>query len=70
MWKVWETEGVHTGVWWRNLRKGDHLGDIEVDVRKIKKLVQVKCTLVQALRLYTGRTVHRGSRGIALLYRH
>jgi len=30
------------------------------------KLV-VKCTLVQALRLCTGRTAHRGSRGIALL---
>ena len=26
----------------------------------------VKCTLVQALRLCTGRTTHRGSRGIAL----
>jgi hypothetical protein len=31
---------------------------------------KVKCTLVQALRLCTGRTVHSGSRGIALLYRH
>ena len=29
---------------------------------------QVKCTLVQALRLCTGRTAHRGSRGIALPY--
>jgi len=28
---------------------------------------KVKCTLVQALRLCTGRTAHRGSRGIALL---
>jgi len=27
-----------------------------------------KCTLVQALRLCTGRTAHRGSRGIALLF--
>ena len=27
---------------------------------------RVKCTLVQALRLCTGRTAHRGSRGIAL----
>jgi len=26
----------------------------------------VKCTLVQALRLCTGRTAHKGSRGIAL----
>ena len=28
----------------------------------------VKCTLVQALRLFTGCTAHRGSRGIALLF--
>ena len=28
---------------------------------------KVKCTLVQALRLCTGRTAHRGSRGIAIL---
>ena len=32
-------------------------------IRSIKK-----CTLVQALRLCTGRTAHRGSRGIALLF--
>jgi len=32
--------------------------------------VKVKVTLVQALRLCTGRTAHRGSRGIAVLYRH
>ena len=29
---------------------------------------KVKCTLVQALRLCTGRTAHRGSRGMALLF--
>jgi len=29
---------------------------------------RVKCTLVQELRLCTGRTAHRGSRGIALLF--
>jgi hypothetical protein len=34
----------------------------------ITKKVKVKVTLVQALRLCTGRTVHRGSRGIALLF--
>jgi len=32
------------------------------------KKVKVKVTLVQALRLCTGRTAHRGSRGIALLF--
>jgi len=30
--------------------------------------VKVKCTLVQALRLCTGRTVYRGSRGTALFF--
>ena len=30
--------------------------------------VKVKCTLVQALRLCTGRTAHRGNRGISLLF--
>jgi hypothetical protein len=30
----------------------------------------IKCTLVQALRLCTGRRAHRGSRGIALLFHH
>ena len=30
--------------------------------------VKVKCTLVQALRLCTGCTAHRGSRGIDLLF--
>jgi len=30
--------------------------------------VKIKVTLVQALRLYTGRTAQRGSRGIALLF--
>ena len=32
--------------------------------------VKVKCTLVQSLRLFTGSTAHRGSGGIAVLYRH
>jgi len=35
---------------------------------KFYGMVKVKCTLVQALRLCTGRTAHRGSRGIALLF--
>ena len=30
--------------------------------------VKVKCTLIQALRLCTGRTAYRGDRGIALLF--
>jgi len=32
------------------------------------KMVKVKVTLLQALRLCTGRTAHRGSRGIAILF--
>ena len=32
------------------------------------KVKNVKFTLAQALRLCTGRTAHRGSRGIALLF--
>ena len=31
-------------------------------------VVKIKRTLVQALRLCTGRTAHRGSRDIALLF--
>ena len=31
---------------------------------------KVNCTVVQALRLCTGRTAHRGSRGIALLFHY
>jgi len=34
----------------------------------LKKKKKVKVTLVQALRLCTGRKAHRGSRGIALLF--
>jgi len=36
--------------------------------KNIKIIKKVKCTLVQALRLCTGRTAHRGSRGLALLF--
>ena len=37
-------------------------------VLQITARVKVKVTLVQALRLCTGRTAHRGSIGIALLF--
>ena len=37
---------------------------LDLNTNKLK--VKVKVTLVQALRLCTGRTAHRGSRGIAL----
>jgi hypothetical protein len=41
---------------------------IKLGRNKVKVKVKVKCTLVQALRLCTGRTVHRWSRGIAVLF--
>jgi len=34
----------------------------------LTEMIKAKCTLVQALRLCTGRTAHRGSRGIALIF--
>jgi len=37
---------------------------------KLKVKVKVKCTLLKALTICTSRTANRGSRGIALLYRH
>ena len=37
-----------------------------LELCKVKVKVKLKCTLVQALRLCTGRTAHRGSRGIPL----
>jgi len=39
--------------------------DLNAHKGEVKKL---KCTLVQALRLCTGRTARRGSGGIALLF--
>jgi len=35
---------------------------------KVKVKVKVKCALIQALSLCTGRTTHRGSRGIVLSF--
>jgi len=55
----------------RNLKKEAK----ERDNKKLKKTqygrkvkTKVKCTLVQTLRLCTGRTAHRGSRGVTLLF--
>jgi hypothetical protein len=39
-----------------------------MNVIKIHVKSKVKCALVQALRLCTGRTAHRWSRGVAVLF--
>ena len=44
----------------------DSMQRVSVSILSLGK--KVKCTLVQALRLCTGRTAHRGSTGIALLF--
>jgi len=44
------------------------LGDKNKETTCTTEKVKVKCTLVQALRLCTGRTAHTDSRGIALLF--
>jgi hypothetical protein len=71
---------VPWAVWWSNITLFVHRNQIKtlsifsnvthiiskfLGRMKCKKMV--KCTLVQALRLCTGRTAHRGSRGTALL---
>ena len=43
---------------------------VSVRHRIFEQRQKVKCTLVHALRLGTGRTAHRGSRGIVLLFLH
>jgi hypothetical protein len=57
------------GSHWTDLTTFDIFGVFFESLSKVFQ-VKVKCTLVQALRLCTGRTAYRGSRGIALLYRH
>ena len=42
--------------------------DTFTHIANVYKKVKVKYTLAQALRLCTGRTAHRGSSGIALLF--
>jgi len=59
-------EEVVVGIVNDRLTKTGRRFEVDINVGKIK--VKVKVTLVQALRLCTGRTAHRGSRGIALLF--
>jgi hypothetical protein len=39
MWHAWETEEVHTGFLWTDLRERNHLEDSDVDGRIILKLI-------------------------------
>jgi hypothetical protein len=39
MWHVWETEEVHTGFWWGDLRKRNHSEDQDVDGRILLKRI-------------------------------
>ena len=52
-------------------KEQEHLSfrSLEVSLQALSEWVKVKVTLVQALRLCTGRTTHRRSRGIALPFR-
>ena len=65
------------GFHWRDFPQYSYLAlsthalqTIQVSLRSVTNncVNKVKCTVVQALRLCTGRTAHRGSRGIALLF--
>jgi len=44
------------------------LATVSVDSLTTVLIKKLKCPLLQALRLCTGRTAYRGSRGIALLF--
>jgi hypothetical protein len=53
------------GSWLRRPKLSKCVVEPHKKKKRVKK-VNVKCTLVQALRLCTGRTAHGGSRDIAL----
>jgi len=62
----------HTRGNYRNQRKVTLVTQLAMVKLVTERYVKgkVKCTLVQALRLYTGRTGHRGIRGIALPFHY
>ena len=61
----WVWKFVMMPLWVNPARSGTKFSTA---TNKFPKKKKVKCTLVQALRLSTGRMGHRGSRGIALLF--
>ena len=52
--------------WFPFISYNQNVSSISAHVATVK--IKVKCTFVQALRLSTDHTAHRGSRGIALLF--
>jgi len=70
---LWRKEGTGKEYTWHVKKEGKYRWKQKKERYIFSKYVigiysQSKCTLVQALRLCTGRTAHRGSRGIALLF--
>jgi len=39
MWRTWERREEHTGFWWENTSKRDHLEDLGIDGRIIFKRI-------------------------------
>jgi hypothetical protein len=80
LWKKWQVQILGTGIINQNFMHKEIKSTIHsknagynsvTNVLSSRLLCEdvlkrLKCTLVQALRLCTGHTVHRGSRGIAL----
>jgi hypothetical protein len=58
MWHVWKRGESHTGLWWGNLRKRDHLEDPEIDETIILKSILQKwegaCTELICTRIGKG----------------
>jgi len=67
-----EVQTVSTPQWPRVKCQTQHYSSMFlttiVNIGPLTNICKVKCTLVEALRLCSGRTAHRGSRGIALLF--
>jgi hypothetical protein len=65
------SKNPHISIFHENLSGGSRVvpcGRTDRRPHMTKLIIKVKCTLVQALRLCTGRTAPRGSRGTALLF--